>query len=123
MRHYPARSHKAPLDNAYLPIGVVDIVFATMHSEQMSDDDRAELMRLRESIRDHWAMLSGRGKNPLDGVTWSPDADRFDTLLLSLATGAGLDVPVLPWTNPQRLEVDELCRSAGVLDGLPLLAA
>lgn len=89
----------------------------------MSDDDRAELMRLRESIREHWAMLSGRGKDPLDGVTWSPDADRFDALLRSLATQAELVAPVLPWTNAERLAVDELCRAVGVLDGPPLLPA
>lgn len=87
----------------------------------MSDDDPAELMRLRESIREHWALLSARGKNPLEGLTWSSDTDRFDALLRSVATHAGLDAPALPWTNHQRLEMDELCRSAGVLDGLPLL--
>jgi len=104
-----------------MPPGAVVIVFVALHSERMDGDDRAELMRLRESIRDHWAMLAGLGRNRLDGVMWSPDTDRFDGLLRSLATHAGLDVPSLPWTSLQRLDADELCRSAGVLEGLPLL--
>ena len=101
----------------------MDIVFGTMHAERVSDDDLTELIRLRESIREHWALLSDRGKNPLDGVTWSPDTDRFDALLHSLATQAGLNPGAPPWTNPDRLKIDEQCRSAGVLDGLPLLPA
>ena len=87
----------------------------------MSDDDPAELITLRESIREHWALLSAQGRNPLDGLTWSPDTDRFDALLRSVATHAGLDVPPLPWTNLQRMEIDDQCRTAGLLDGLPLL--
>ena len=99
----------------------LDIVFATLHPELMSDDDLAELTQVRESIREHWALLSARGKNPLDGLTWSPDTDRFDALLHSLATQASLNAPGRPWTNQQRLEVDQLCRQAGVFDGPPLL--
>ena len=99
----------------------MDIEFATVHPGQVSDDDLAELTRLRESIRDHWATLSGLGRDPLGGSTWSPDTDRFDSLLQALATQSGLDPPELPWTNLQRLGVDDLCRSAGILDGLPLL--
>ena len=87
---------------------------------RVSDDDRAELMRVREPIREHWALLASRAKNPIDGVTWSPDTDRFDVLLRALATQAGLDAPALPWTNFQRREIDELCRSASVLEGPPL---
>ena len=100
---------------------VLDIVFATLHSELMSADDLAELLQVRETIREHWALLSALGKNPLDGLTWSPDTDRLDALLHSLATQAGLDAPGRPWTNHQRLEVDQLCRHAGVFDGPPLL--
>ena len=84
-------------------------MFATMHAERVSDDDLAELMRLHGSIRGHWALLSGRGKNPLDGVTWSPDTDRFDALLHCLATQAGLKPEAPPWTNLDRLTIDEQC--------------
>ena len=101
----------------------VDIDHATIQYEHMGDDDRAELTRLRESIRNHWATLSALGKNPFEGASWGPDVDRFDTLLGCLATDAGLVAPALPWTNRKRLEVDELCRSAGALDELPLWPA
>ena len=87
----------------------------------MSDIDPGELVQLRESLREHWMTLSALEKNPLDGLTWSPAIERFDSLLRSLATGAGLEAPALPWTSRQRLDVDEWCRSAGVLNGLPLI--
>jgi hypothetical protein len=89
--------------------------------DAMSEDDQAELMTLREFVREHWALLSAQGKDPLEGLTWSPDIDRFDALLHSVATRGGLDAPPLPWTNVQRMEIDEQCRSTGLLDGHPLL--
>src|SRR4051794_10484646 len=48
-------------------------------------------------------------------------SDRFDSLLRALATQFGFDPPEFPWTNLQRLGVDDLCRSAGALDAPPLL--
>jgi hypothetical protein len=66
-------------------------------------------------------LLSALGKNPLDGLTWGPDADRFDALLRIVAMRAGLDAPPLPWTNLQRVEMDDACRSAGLFEEGPLL--
>lgn len=97
----------------------------TRHSVRVRhDDDKDEFVQLRESIRMHWAMVSSHGKHPLDGLTWGPEADRYDSLLNAAAQRAGLaDLPALPWTSRQRHEVDERCRAVGVVSGPPLLRA
>lgn len=87
----------------------------------MNDDDTAELMTARGQIREHYALTLSAGKDPLNGVTWGPHVERFDHLLHAMAHASGVAVTDLPWTNAERVDADNSCRVAGLLDGPPLL--
>lgn len=86
------------------------------------DDNSAELNRAREQIRDHWALLTSLGKDPIAGTTWGPDRDEYVRLLRGAAQIAGIsNVPILPWSNRMLVEFDEQCSAASVVSGPPLL--
>lgn len=88
----------------------------------MNDDDAAELIAARNQIREHYAVTRSAGKDPLNGVMWGPRVERFDRLLHALAHASSVAVTDLPWTNVERVDADDSCRVAGLLDGPPLLA-
>lgn len=66
-------------------------------------------------------MLLSAGKDPLGGVTWGPSVERFDQLLHALAVASDVPVANLPWTSAERVDADNACRLAAILDGPPLL--
>jgi hypothetical protein len=66
-------------------------------------------------------MMLSAGKDPLGGVMWGPNVERFDHLLHALAASSDVPVADLPWTSAERVEADNACRLAAVLDGPPLL--
>lgn len=87
----------------------------------MTDGDATELTAARQQVRKHFAMMLAAGKDPLGGVMWGPNVERFDHLLHALAVSSGVPVADLPWTSAERVEADNACRLAAVLDGPPLL--
>lgn len=80
-----------------------------------------ELERLRSRVSDHYAMLTRFERAGQARMSWGPLFERYDELLQRLAEDVGrFSSPPLPWTDEQRIEMDERCRAAGLVSGGPL---
>jgi hypothetical protein len=93
---------------------------AATYAPVVTDDDAMELAAARQQVREHFAMVLSTGRDPLGGVTWGPNVERFDHLLHALSASSAVPVADLPWTSAERAEVDNASRLAAVLDGPPL---
>jgi hypothetical protein len=90
----------------------------------MEPESRKNLQEAREELRDLLRLMPAYGMNPREGFLWGSSIELYDRLLHELASESALpEVPSTPWTMAQRLGIDEICRTRGLVVGAPLLDA